>query len=135
MWPFVTDAASVVQFVMLIACVPMGLSHIVRPQLWIDFFGRLYAMGTPGLVLKVLAVELWPALLIVALHQVWSGPGIVLTLYGWAQFSKVWIALLLPAVGMRSMGMAEKHGARGLIAGGVMLIAVGLCSGAALFWF
>lgn len=133
MWPFLSDAPSIAQFIMLIACVPMGVSHIVRPQLWIDFFARLYAQGTSGLVLKVLAIELWPALLIVGLHQVWSGPAIVLTLYGWAQFTKVWIALLFPAAGMRSMGMAEKHGARGFVAGGLMLVAVGLSAGAALF--
>ncbi|RYE08282.1 MAG: hypothetical protein EOP22_13910 [Hyphomicrobiales bacterium] len=134
MWPFLSDPPSIVQFIMLIACVPMGLSHIVRPALWIDFFARLTAMGRPGLVLKVLAVELWPALLIVSLHQVWSGPAIVLTLYGWAQFGKVWIALLFPAIGMRSMAMAEKHGARGFVAGGLLLIAVGLSAGAALYW-
>lgn len=135
MWPFLTDAPSIVQFVFFIACVPMGLSHIVRPALWIDFFARLHAQGTSGLVLKVLAVELWPALIVVGLHQVWSGPGIVLTLYGWAQFAKVWLALFVPEVGMRSMAMAQTKGERGFVLGGVMLMAVGLSAGAALVWF
>jgi hypothetical protein len=135
MWPFLTDAQSIVQFVMCIACVPMGLSHIVRPALWVDFFARLHAQGTAGLVGKVLAVELWPALLVVSLHQVWSGPGIVLTLYGWAQFTKVWLALFVPGVGMRSLAMAETKGERGFVLGGVMLLVVGLSAGAALVWF
>jgi hypothetical protein len=133
MWPFITDAPSAIEFMMLIACVPMGLSHIVRPQLWVDFFTRVHAQGTAGLVGKVLAIELWPALLIVSLHQVWSGPGIVLTLYGWAQFTKVFLALLVPSIGMRSLEMAQTKGTRGFIAGGVMLIVVGLSAGAALF--
>lgn len=135
MWPFLSDTESIVQFVMLIACVPMGLSHIARPALWVDFFTRLHAQGTAGLVGKVLAVELWPALVIVSLHQVWSGPGIVLTLYGWAQLAKVWLALLAPEAGMRSLAMAQTRGERGFIAGGVMLLAIGLSAGAALFWF
>lgn len=135
MWPFLSDAQSVVQFAIFIACVPMGFSHIVRPALWVDFFTKLRAQGTAGLVGKVLAVELWPALIIVSLHQVWWGPGIVLTLYGWAQFIKVWPALLVPEIGMRSLAMAQAKGDRGFVLGGVILMTVGLSAGASLVWF
>lgn len=135
MWPFLTDAPSTVEFVMLVSCVPMGLSHILRPALWVDFFTRLHAQGTAGLVGKVLAVELWPALLIVSLHQVWWGPGIVLTVYGWAQFAKVWLALLVPQIGMRSLALAQGRGERGFVLAGGMLMGVGLSAGAALVWF
>jgi hypothetical protein len=135
MWPFLTDTQSIVQFIFFIACVPMGLSHIVRPALWVDFFARVHSEGTAGLVGKVLTVELWPALILVGLHQVWWGPGIVLTLYGWAQFTKVWLALLAPEIGMRSLAMAQTKGERGFVLGGVMLMLVGLSAGAALIWF
>jgi hypothetical protein len=134
MWPFLSDPASFVQFAMFLLCVPMGLSHIVRPALWVDFFTRVHAHGTAGLVGKVLAVELWPGALIVTLHQVWWGPGIVLTLYGWAQFAKVWLALFAPGIGMRSLAMAQSKGERGFVLGGVMLMLVGLSAGAALIW-
>ncbi|MEQ1770259.1 MAG: hypothetical protein ABL879_10505 [Devosia sp.] len=133
MWPLLSDPPSVVEFIFLISCVPVGLSHIVRPRMWIEFFAGLHAQGTSGLVLKVLAVELWPALIVISLHQVWSGPGIVLTLYSWAQFAKVMLALLFPSVGMRSMALAEGKGEHGFIAGGVMLILIGLSAGLALF--
>ena len=135
MWPLLTDAPSTVQFVMFVACVPMGLSHVVRPALWVDFFTRLHAQGTAGLVGKVLAVELWPALIIVSLHQVWWRPGIVLTLYGWAQFAKVWLALFVPRIGMRSLAMEQTKGERGVVLGGIVLMVVGLSAGAALIWF
>jgi hypothetical protein len=135
MWPFLTDTQSIIQFIFLIACVPMGLSHIMRPALWVDFFTRVHAQGPAGLVGKVLAVELWPALLIVSLHQVWWGPGIVLTIYGWAQFTKIWLALLAPEIGMRSLAMAQTKGERGFALGGMVLIAIGLSAGAALVWF
>jgi hypothetical protein len=134
MWRFLTDAQSFVQFAMFVTCVPMGLSHIVRPALWVDFFSRVHGQGPAGLVGKVLTVELWPATLLVTLHQVWWGPGIVLTLYGWAQFTKVWLALLVPQIGMRSLAMAQTNGERGFIVAGVMLMLVGLSGGAALVW-
>lgn len=134
MWSFLSDPPSIVQFAMLIACVPLGVSHIVQPRMWVDFFARLNAQGHAGLLTKVLLVEFWPALLIVTLHQVWSGPAIVLTLYGWALLAKVLIGLLLPQLGMRSMGMPERLGARGFVPAGVALIVVGLSAGAALIW-
>jgi hypothetical protein len=134
MWPFLSDPPSVVEFMMLILCVPLGLSHIIRPAMWVDFFGRIHAQGTAGLVGKVFALELWPAVLIVSLHQVWSGPGLILTLYGWAQFAKVVLAVLVPEIGMRSLAMAEGKAERGFILAGVMLLVVGASAGLALFW-
>lgn len=134
MWPFLDTPASSVQFAMLVLCVPMGLSHVVRPGMWVDFFARVHAQGTAGLVGKVLAIELWPATLLVTLHQVWWGPGIVLTLYGWALLTKVFLALLIPEIGMRSLAMAQTKGERGFVLGGAMLMIVGLSAGAALIW-
>jgi hypothetical protein len=133
MFPFVEDAPSAVQFIMLVACAIMGMSHIVRPAMWVEFFTHLHAQGVRGVVMKTFMLELWPALLIVALHQVWWGPGIVLTLYGWAQLTKVTVAMLAPEIGLRSMAMAQK-GDRAFVLGGVMLLVVGAFAGAALFW-
>ncbi len=134
MWPIPTTAPSIVQFIMLIGCTLMGLSHILQPQMWTEYFARLNAQGTAGLVTKVLAVELWPAMLIVSLHQVWHGAAIVLTVYGWLQLTKVAVALLIPKLGMRSMALAER-GARGFVAAGVMLLAIGASAGLALLGY
>ncbi len=134
MWPFVDDVPSAIELLMLIVCVPMGLSHVVRPAMWQEFFGWLAGLGTPGLVLKTLAAEIWPGALIVAFHPVWWGPGLLLTLYGWVQLTKVVVVLLRPEIGMRSMAMAQTHSTRGFTIAGALLIGVGVSAGTALLW-
>lgn len=133
MWPFLTDAASVVQFVMAIGAAVMGASHILRPDIWVEFFGWLHRAGTAGLVAKIMLVELWPALLIVALHQVWSGPAILLSLYGWALLVKVAVGLLIPDLAMRSMAIPQQS-PRSFIPAGIGLLAIAAASAAALVW-
>ena len=129
--PFVTDAVGAVEFIMLVSCLLMGASHIVRPRVWVDFFTGLHRAGTSGVITRSF-IEIWPALIIVTFHQVWQGVGIILTLYGWLLLAKVAIALLAPRLGLRSLAMAER-GERSFIAAGVVLLAIGASSGAALW--
>ena len=133
MWPFITTAPEAVEFILMVSGLLMGLSHIVRPLMWTEFFGWMHAEGYRGVVLKTFALELWPALLIVTLHQVWTGPGIVITLYGWAQFLKIAIAMVAPDITLRGLKMAE-GGAKSFVPAGVMLMALGAVAGLALFW-
>jgi len=132
MWPFVDDAQSVVQFIMLLSCAILGVSHIVKPGIWVETFTYLHSLGTRGVVLRTFLFELWPAMVIVTLHQVWWGPGILLTIYGWAQLTKVTVSMLAPEIGLRSMAMAGRPNA--FLYGGIMLLVVGASAGAALLW-
>ncbi len=133
MWPFLTDPPSFVQFVVLISSLIIGVSHIVQPGLWGEYFADLRARGRAGLVSKIMQVELWPALLIVSLHQVWAGPAIVVTIYGWLLLLKVAVGLTMPNLGMASMAIPERSPKSFMPAGAVML-AIGAAAGAALFW-
>jgi hypothetical protein len=133
MWPFLTDPPSFVQLVVLISSLLIGLSHILQPALWVDYFANLRARGRAGLVSKIMQVELWPALLIVSLHQVWAGPAIVVTIYGWLLLLKVTIGLLLPNLGMASMAIPERA-PRSFVPAGALMLAIGAAGGAALFW-
>ncbi|MEM1053086.1 MAG: hypothetical protein AAGI28_13435, partial [Pseudomonadota bacterium] len=76
-------------------------------------------------VFRTFALELWPALLIVVFHQVWEGPGVVLTIYGWLLLTKVTLSLLAPKLGLRSLGMAEGTSDAKWALAGVVLIALG----------
>ena len=129
--PFVTDATSAVQFIMAATGALMGLSHIVQPRIWITFFGRLHAEGTSGIVTRTF-IEIWPALIIVTFHQVWSGPGLVLTLYGWALSIKIVIGLLAPQIGVRGLAMSQ-GGQWRFVGAGVVLLVVAFCSAWALW--
>lgn len=133
MWSFVTDAPSAVQMFMLISCVLMGVSHIVQPTMWVDFFGRLVERGSFGLVINQF-INSGIGALIVTLHQVWSGPAIVLTLYGWALTVKAVIGLWAPQLGMRSMKLS-RHGDNAFRVAGAGMLVVGLCCAAALAGF
>ena len=131
--PFVHDAPSAIQFIMLVSCAILGLSHIVRPAMWVDIFTHFHDLGRRGVIYRTFLFELWPAMAIVTLHQVWWGPGIVLTLYGWAQLTKVTVSMLMPEVGLRPMAMARRGDRAFIFAGGVLL-AIGASAGAALVW-
>lgn len=128
-----TTPAAFIDLVMLLSGGLMGLSHIVQPEMWTDYFAQLAARGRAGVVAKIMQVELWPALLIVGLHQVWSGPGIVVTVLGWLLLAKVAVGLLAPELALRSMRMSER-GPRSFVPAGVGMLVVSGFAGAALFW-
>jgi len=128
-----TTPAAFVDFAVLLSGLLMGLSHIVQPRMWADYFAGLAERGRAGVVTKIVQVELWPALLIVGLHPVWSGPGIVVTVLGWLLLAKVAVGLLAPELALRSMRMAEL-GPRSFRPAGVGLLVVSGFAGAALLW-
>ncbi len=130
MLPFVADVPSAVQMIMLISCALMGLSHLLQPQLWVEFFAHLIERGRFGLVANQF-LNAAPAAILVSLHQVWSGPAIVLTLYGWLLLVKSCIGLLLPDIGMRSLRLS-RHGDNAFRGAGIALLIVAAACGLAL---
>lgn len=120
--------AHAVELLLCPAFVLLGLSHIVQPAMWRDYFVDLHGQGPRGIVTRSFTLELWPALLILCFHQVWSGPAVLLTLYGHALCTKVLLSLLAPSIGLRSLAMADK-GDTGFRVAGVVLVGMGaLCA-------
>jgi uncharacterized protein YjeT (DUF2065 family) len=70
-----------------IAFLVIGLSHLIQPMGWVEFYQALAAKGTAGVFLEGFLALTFGAF-IVAFHNVWSGPAVVLTLIGWAQLLK-----------------------------------------------
>lgn len=91
-----------IQIYAIINFVVIGISHIVRPRVWVDFFVILREKGEAG-VFVVAFLSLMFGSLIVAFHNVWSGLPIVLTLIGWSQVLKGLIYFAFPAFGLRKL--------------------------------
>jgi hypothetical protein len=80
----------------------IGLSHLARPKSWVAFYQDLAARGDTGAFVEGFLLLSFGAI-IVAFHNVWHGPALVLTLIGWAQVLKGTGRFLLPHVALRVM--------------------------------
>jgi len=86
--------------VLLLTC----LSHITAPAAWAALFERIAKSEAPGLANA--AIHLPLGLMLVAFHNIWSGPAIAFTIIGWALLVKGALQLLFPQVAARSLGFA-----------------------------
>src|SRR2546421_258749 len=80
----------------------IGLSHVLRPRVWVEFFIVLRERGEAG-VFAVGTLNLIFGSIIVAFHNRWTGIPLVLTVVGWANVVKAVIYFTLPAFGLRKL--------------------------------
>jgi hypothetical protein len=80
----------------------IGLSHVLQPRAWVEFFIALREKGRAGVFANGFLSLVFGSL-VVAFHDVWTGWPLVLTLIGWAQVIKAGVAFVLPDVAMRSL--------------------------------
>jgi len=121
-----------VELIVLISFTIVGLSHVLQPKMWVDFFTELADQGHRGVVANIVTYNLTPAVVIVTLHPVWTGPAVVLTVVGWMMLLKCALALWFPNIGLRSLQMAGAKSTRGFVAAGGMLLSVAAMCGWAL---
>ena len=99
----------------------IGLSHVMAPRAWAEFFAWLRARGEAG-VFVVAFMSLGFGSIVAAFHPVWTGIPLALTLLGWAQVLKALIYFLFPAYGLRRLAMATVERAYLFRIGGVPLL-------------
>jgi hypothetical protein len=116
----------------LLTCIIVGLSHILQAKAWAEVFARLHRLGKPGAFANG-ALSLIPGTAFVVAHPVWSGPGIVLTLLGWALLLKGAVCFLAPSLALRSMSKAGASDGRPFIIGGVVALIISGILGYALW--
>jgi hypothetical protein len=80
----------------------LGLSHILQPKAWAEFFILLRGKGEAGAFVDGL-VNLPLACVIIGFHNTWSGIPIVLTLVGSSLLIKSLIRFCAPKLGLRMM--------------------------------
>lgn len=121
-------SAPLVRQLLVVPLLVLGVSHVVQPGMWREFFTRLHSEGAPGVVTRTFTLELWMAIVLVTFHQVWSGPEIAITIYGNLLMTKITLSMLEPSIGLRSLSMAESKGDMGFRVAGVVLCGLaGLC--------
>ncbi len=107
----------------LVHLVVMGVSHVLAPRAWIDFFVRLRERGESG-VFNVGLLSLGFGSVIVAFHNVWSGWSLVLTLLGWAQVTKAGLYFAFPRFGLRQLARVSPERPRDFVVAGCGLIVI-----------
>lgn len=104
----------------------IGLSHIVRARDWCELFRQLHARGNPGAFING-GLSLAAGAFIVAGHPVWTGPRLVITVFGWMLIAKAAICLLLPQKGLHSMERGSES-PRSFVIAGIVALALGAWS-------
>src|SRR3982751_2054314 len=82
--------------------VVIGLSHILQPKAWAEFFILLRSKGAVGAFTDGFLNLLFGAI-IVGFHNSWSGIPAVLTLLGWGFLIKGLLRFCAPKQGLRMM--------------------------------
>ncbi len=111
--------------VLILTCV----SHIAAPGAWILLFSAIRAQGEAAGLLNA-AIHLPLGLMIAAFHPVWSWPGVVVTLIGWALVVKGTAHLVVPSLTQRTLKLVDaEDGARRFRLAGVIMLPLGLAIG------
>lgn len=115
-----------VEVFFLINFAVIGISHVVAPRAWSDWFQRLHAKGTAG-VFDYAFICLSFGSIIAALHPVWQGLPLVVTLIGCSQVGKGALYFTVPGFGLKQIGrMSPERAHLFRWAGGLFLILSGV---------
>ena len=101
----------------------IGLSHLLQPRAWVDFFVVLREKGNAGVFANAFLSLVFGSV-IVGFHNVWTGLPMVLTIVGWAQVVKSLVAFVLPQVSMRGLQRVSMERAWEFQVGGVVFLAL-----------
>jgi hypothetical protein len=113
-----------IEIIAAVCLIVTGMSHVVRPRAWVDFFVALRERGEAGvLVVALLHVPL--GVFIVAFHNRWSGIGAVVTVLGYAWLLKATLYFTFPQVGLMSLGRVSVERAHYFVIAGWLSIGLG----------
>ena len=112
-----------VEIVAIILFGVIGLSHLLQPKAWVEFFILLRSKAEAGAFVDGF-LHLPMAGVIIAFHNVWSGIPVVLTLLGWGFLIKSLIRFCLPTQALRLMARVSVERCSEFRVAGAVLVAV-----------
>ena len=104
----------------------IGLSHILQPMAWVEFFILLRDKGEAGAFVDGF-LNLPMGAAIVGFHNIWSGIPLVLTLVGWCLLIKSLIRFCAPKQALRIMSRVSRERAWEFqVAGAGLMVLAGI---------
>src|SRR3982751_6005044 len=110
----------------------IGLSHILQPKAWAEFFILLRAKGEAGAFVDGF-LNLPFGAIIVGFHNIWSGIPVVLTLVGWGLVIKGLIRFCAPRYALRMMARVSVERSGEIQVAGVGLVVLAGLIGYAVY--
>lgn len=112
-----------IQKLVAISFLVIGLSHIIQPRVWAQFFIMFREQGEVGSFLSGL-LHFPLGVVIVSFHNVWRGVPLLVTLVGWGLVLKSLILFTYPKHGMRMLARVSVERSWEFVVAGVMAVAV-----------
>jgi hypothetical protein len=112
-----------VEVVVIVLFGILGLSHILQPKAWVEFFILLRGKGEVGAFVDGF-LNLPLGGVIVGFHNTWSGIPLVLTLVGWGLLIKGLIRFCAPKLALRMMARVSLDRSWEFQVAGAVLVAL-----------
>ena len=104
----------------------LGLSHLLQPKAWVEFFILLRGKGEAGAFVDGF-LNLPLAAIIIGFHNVWSGIPVVLTLVGWSLLIKSLLRFCVPKQGLKLMArVSVERSWEVQVAGAALMVLAGV---------
>lgn len=101
----------------------MGLSYVAQHRAWAEFFIRLRGRGYAGVFVHGF-LNLAFGAAIVALHRVWSGLPMLVSILGVLYLVKAFECFVLPGMSLRSLDLLSLERSRLVVAAGAGFLVV-----------
>jgi uncharacterized protein YjeT (DUF2065 family) len=114
---------SAIQNLAIVTFFIIGLSHIVQPRVWAQFFIDIREKGSTGSFITAF-IHFPLGALIVAFHNVWHGLPMILTFIGYALMLKCLVYFVFPKIGLKSLSRVSIEKSREFVVAGIFSIAL-----------
>lgn len=101
----------------------IGVSHIVQPRVWAQFFIDIRNRGETGSFINAF-IHFPLGALVVAFHNVWHGIPMILTLIGYGLALKSLFYFVFPRRGLRALSRVSLERSWEFVVAGVFLVGI-----------
>ncbi len=120
-----------IERIAVVSFLVIGLSHMVQPRLWAEFFLMLREKGRVACFINGF-IHMPTGLLIIGFHNVWSGIPAVLTVLGWGWVLKGFVNFVFPQLAIKGFAMVSLDRAYRFVIAGAVLVGLAVMLGYAL---